>query len=385
MALSRTARVLIAVLLLAAAGFFWVNYFQQNQLEEAPLAAAPTPATPPAQPSGLSVPAGDAATGDAAAPAGAPPTGEPPAGEPAQPAPGEAGETPVVVGEPPPVVVRRLVVSELPFLVTEPEASVDAESPEETTAAVRALPGTRASVNPFSPILVTEPPQTEVADTPVEAAPPPTDQIVESSPPPAGTGAAPAARAPEPAPAPTPRALAPPARTPSLPRQLAGGTLTSVPEILREARTAPKAPAGPEDFRGVAATLLPKDVRGGSVNLPQVSEGVELSAAAPPEPLGTARTEQVRSGNGNGSAPPLAAGADPLSRYLRDNNVRFTGQVLGPLGVGVFRSNMYQQPVVVTLGQTLPETDILLSDLRGYEARFSLGDNTQALSLDSRR
>jgi len=33
----------------------------------------------------------------------------------------------------------------------------------------------------------------------------------------------------------------------------------------------------------------------------------------------------------------------------------------------------------------LPETDILLSDLRGYEARFSLGDRTQTLSLDLRR
>ena len=82
---------------------------------------------------------------------------------------------------------------------------------------------------------------------------------------------------------------------------------------------------------------------------------------------------------------PLAVGADPLSRYLRDNDVRFTGTVLGPLSVGVFRSNLYGSPVVLTLGQPLPETDIILSDLRGYEARFSLGDSTQTLSLDLRR
>jgi len=59
--------------------------------------------------------------------------------------------------------------------------------------------------------------------------------------------------------------------------------------------------------------------------------------------------------------------------------------VLGPLSVGVFRSNVYNQPVVLTLGQTLPETEILLADLRGYEAKFSLGDSTQTLSLDLRR
>jgi hypothetical protein len=51
----------------------------------------------------------------------------------------------------------------------------------------------------------------------------------------------------------------------------------------------------------------------------------------------------------------------------------------------VFRSNLYQQPAVVMLGQTLPDSEILLSDLRGYEARFTLGQNTQVLSLDTRR
>ncbi|MFA7460957.1 MAG: hypothetical protein WCY60_08135, partial [Trueperaceae bacterium] len=48
MALSRTARILIAVLLLAAAGFFWLNFFQQNDPVEASPTPAATPATTPA-------------------------------------------------------------------------------------------------------------------------------------------------------------------------------------------------------------------------------------------------------------------------------------------------------------------------------------------------
>jgi len=59
--------------------------------------------------------------------------------------------------------------------------------------------------------------------------------------------------------------------------------------------------------------------------------------------------------------------------------------VLGPLSVGVFRATIYAEPVILTLGQTLPDTDIILSDLRGYEARFTQGDRTHTLSLDLRR
>jgi len=88
--------------------------------------------------------------------------------------------------------------------------------------------------------------------------------------------------------------------------------------------------------------------------------------------------------NGSGN-PPLQAGTDSLSRYLRDHNVRFTGTVLGPVSVGVFRSDQYTAPVVVSLGQDLPQTKITLTDLRGHEAVFSYQEATQSLSLDLRR
>lgn len=98
---------------------------------------------------------------------------------------------------------------------------------------------------------------------------------------------------------------------------------------------------------------------------------------------GQPTAESVKASGSSGL--PLVVGADQLSRYLRDNDVRFTGTALGPLSVGVFRAKQFDQPMVLTLGQTLPDTEIVLADLRGYEAKFSLGDNTQVLSLDIRR
>jgi hypothetical protein len=103
-------------------------------------------------------------------------------------------------------------------------------------------------------------------------------------------------------------------------------------------------------------------------------------------PLGllgpAARVEETQA-----AAPdaPMAAGVDSLSRYLRDNNVVFTGSVLGPVSVGVFRTSEAQTPLVVSLGQTLPETEIVLTDLTGMKAEFKLADSTQVLSLDLRR
>jgi hypothetical protein len=99
------------------------------------------------------------------------------------------------------------------------------------------------------------------------------------------------------------------------------------------------------------------------------------------EPLGPA-AERTQA---EGPDAPMAAGVDPLSRYLRDNNVVFTGSVLGTVAVGVFRSADAAMPLVVSLGQTLPETDIVLTDLTGLKAEFTLADSTQVLSLDLRR
>lgn len=438
MGLSRTAKILLAALLVAAAGFAWINFFNQDQFADTP---QPPPVTTPsvAAPSvpaallgqGSETPAAagsedagvtgsvDAApdavvVGDEADGAGAVTvtTGDDTATvtedavvvtpEPAV----DVSAPPVVVTQAPTVVTRDLVVGDLPFLVTSPPVAETVTTEDSTAGANRPAATQRASVNPFSPIIVQSPTPTavfaqepeDVIEIVTDAGQPAaviTDVPVTS----AGsstTSASTTAVAPPPA-APAPRTVAPATSSAAaLPRPLPSGTLPVTPEILREAR-APQQVAEtptPVDLGTLAAIRVPDEPEP-QEPLPTTDSGEPddtQTAVTTPDVLGTDRPNEPAAVAPEPAttvtpAPtlPLAVGGDPLSRYLRDNNVRFTGSVLGPLSVGVFRSARFTEPVVLTLGQTLPDTDIILSDLRGYEARFSLGDTTQTLSLDLRR
>lgn len=80
---------------------------------------------------------------------------------------------------------------------------------------------------------------------------------------------------------------------------------------------------------------------------------------------------------------PLEAGGSDLSRYLRDNNFQYTGSVRGVVSVGMFRTSV--QAITITLGQTIPKTDIVLTDLQNNQAEFTQGQDKVILNLDLRR
>ncbi len=385
MTLSRTARILLAILLLSAAAFFWVNFFTQNRiLAEDPETPA-TAVTPPAP-----VPAPDADDPDAAPvdpvteaevvpDAEAEPT--PDVDDPAvvvTPAPIEpSDDDPVVVIDPPLTVARAVVVSDLPFLITEPPSELDPPDPAavDPREAERALAAARATVNPFSPIVVRRPPAPERE---VPAAPTVTEVAVPDGPPPEPVRVS----------TPAPRALAPaPAVSRDLPRALPTGTpLAATPGLLREPRAIDTIDREP--LPEITTARLPEDPDAVPVPIeelrptPAISTDVpELRGAdpaeAPPEPV---VTEAPIPGEA-----PLAAGTNRLTRYLRDKGYTFTGSVLGPVSVGVFRANDDPTPHVVALGQTLPNTEIVLTDLRGQQAELTLDDLSQILILDIRR
>jgi hypothetical protein len=421
MAMSRTARILIAILLLAAAAFFWVNFYTQSRTAETPTPADPVVAdgTPDPAAAEVAIPDVDA-TGDAvaeatsdtdaatatdsAAPADDAADGaiEPEAAatvdgaaDPAAEASDEAdAEAPVVVAPvedgPPtvvvdaPVVGREIVIADLPFLVTEPRPA-DAETPEVEAATTEIARGvttpTRATINPFSPVVVRTPPapEREVPDTASVVG----EVAVPAGPTPAEVAAAAAAARAE---APTPRAITPgsPGDTSALRPLPTGSVLSSTPELLREPRVG--SVAEEVDFATVTAIAVP-DAEPADL-APSESEPAQAEAPDEVEPL-TSASQQTEADANPGTVvpttPPLAAGATQLARFLRDQNYAFTGSVLGPVGVGVFRSDLDSAPVVVALGQTLPETEIVLTDLRGQQAELRLGDSTQILTLDLRR
>jgi hypothetical protein len=342
MTLSRTSRVLIGFLLLILAAFLWVNFLVRDSGFTLPfLSAAPAPSP----------------QGAASAP-----------------------QTPSVAPVPESDAARELEVLDLPFLVTEPPAEDEPVQDEaaESQEGPPADEARRATVNPFSPIIPRGGVQA-AAPTPSARQQP---RVITEVPVPSGpsrdVSPAPRAQAPR---APAPAPVTPGARAGTLPRALPGGTLGGTPGLLRRAIGASEAPS--EDLGQVAAVREPEE------SPPDLQDAGEASRAlAEPQLLAQPidpNVDQSQRGFPMSDQAPLAAGTSSLSRYLRNNNVRFTGSVIGPVSVGVFRSSETPAPIVISLGQSLPDTEIVLTDLRGQQAELMLGDNTQILTLELRR
>ena len=443
MRVSREAKILIALVAVAAATWVWVNYFTQQ-----PTLDAAAPVIAPSATLVDPVAAGEVVTGeDEVDPAVVASLGEalvaPPGtlDEPVLPliastssdnlgadasgelAAGESGGADVAVtptesggvtlavveteesggavsvadgvsvpsvAQPTALTARELNVAELPFLVTAPpSANIDeGVTAEGDLELARPREELRATVNPFSPILLDAPPEQPAANLPPPTPAPDTSliqtvEIPDAPPVDAVTPTALAPVVPERVTAPAPRAVTPNSlQSGSLPKALPGGTLPSTPKLLRSTRTAvatPNTPTGPDSLAAVAAVRVPGEQQASGFRTaaaPTLSASVETPEVAPLRFGGL--PEPALSGG------PLAAGTSSLSRYLRDNNYQFTGSVIGPVGVGVFRSKLSNAPVLVSLGQTLPDTEIVLSSLQGKQAEFTQNGNKQILILDLR-
>lgn len=401
MTLSRTARILIALLLVAAAAFLWINLFASTP-DSAPILTRSTPGGPVE--AGVPPAVTDEAQAQEGAEEDAPvlpflregaeeatpseegaTTDDAPAGQAGEDAPVEGPPTVVAPSETD-VVGRDVVVAEFPFLITAPpipDEGADAEAAAGAAGAVRPGTVTRATVNPFSPIVVQAPAiaQQDEADPP-PASPDVIEVDVPAGPPTSGASAATAASGASPAPstpdAPAPRALAPSSpRVAALPRPLPSGTLPVAPDLLRDTRAeaAPRTPVNVPDV----VVREPTEPEEAGPALRAVG-GTIAAAETEPAPLAPGEVPAAAV-----SERPIVAGSDPLSRYLRDRNVTFTGSVVGSVGVGVFRLENRSSPIVLALGQPLPDSDIVLTDLRGQAAEFTLGDTSQILNLDLRR
>ena len=376
--MSRTGKILIGVLLAAAAIFFWVNFFVQDTPPEAtqptpaPTAAASVPGAEPA-------PADDATDADAT-------EGDAPAVEAesdaAPDAATDAGEGPAVAVDvpQPEVATRDLVVADLPFLITEPVQTAGTDGGADGDGATGAdRPGTalRATIKPFAPVVrPVQPAAAASAPAPASGADVTEVEVPEAP-------EVEAAAAPEPVVAPAPAALAPPSPLAgTLPRALPGGTLPSTPALLRGPRRAPDTPAIRDVIDATAAGVR---VPGAPAPRLEAAERDATADALSDDDLAPIDRMATDGDPRSTDADPLAAGVTPLSAYLRDNNVTFTGAVLGPVSVGVFRAANRTNPIVVALGSSLPDTDIVLTDLTGSQAQFSQDEAQQILSLNLRR
>jgi hypothetical protein len=430
--ISREAKILFGLMCLAAAILIWVNFATQRQggfalfgNQEATLApSSPTETTSPV----------DAVTPGAVTPDGATPTTTEPTTDidgasvlpsvdvtavapdgsitatpdatalPAETATAAAEVTPTVAAAP--IAARDVQLAELPFLVTEAPVEAAPEVTEEVVAETTRPGEQRATVNPFSPIVLA-PVETTVASEPAPVdtttlidVPVPGEPIAVT-PADAGLqqGVQPIEQGPIVAEGPLPEAVLPAPTVASLPRPLPTATSPVAPDILRNMSRTPDAttlisdpvasetepqilevPAAIREPGQVATTVTPAILTPSVASLDSAEVELELVGS-----LASADTSATSTPGSTANGAPLVAGASPLSSYLRNNDFRFTMYASGPVGVAVFSSKLSQNPVVISLGQTLPETEFVLTSLQGKEAEFSYGQEKQLLTLDLRR
>ncbi|AFZ69239.1 hypothetical protein [Deinococcus peraridilitoris] len=289
-------------------------------------------------------------------------------------------------------------VQPIPFLNT--AQPVPAPS-EEAAAPTPAAPRDAELSNPFRPFTVTASAQ--------DSAP------VNSAPVNAASGTLPAPTIPNVprrsvSPAPAFTASTPPTPvTPSLSAPIPVPTLEIVP-----------APALPRSTPPVAVAVAPTAVP--PVSIPQntapfpTQGAVSVISATPPKappkpPVPTVRAPTVATlstpltlpGASSSAAvavespspavPPLLAEletptvaasmpANPLDAYVSEQNLSYNAVVLGPVSTVIFQSKTGY--TVVSLGQKLPESDIVITDISATSVTLALGDSHKTLEIDKR-
>ncbi len=303
------------------------------------------------------------------------------------------------------VVTREVQIDVLPFIDEDPAVAGQAADPDaqdETDAAEAAdeTTGRGAAVNPFTPVLA--PPVEEAPAAPAAPAAPqqvqpqrdPQVEVVE-------VPSAPPDQPIEPAipdvRAPIPNAVTPPSPQPRpLPRVLPRAALPGAPQVMQTALGS-RNPSS-EDVIRAAALSVPgtrPQARVNFANQPRSTTGVSAvgtlsrrdsiaSARTAPDatPLNFAARRRAEAAAQAAQAAPAAP--ETLSSYLSSNGIQFTGTVLGPTNVGVFRAGS-GRTFVVPLGQTFPNTDIRLTSLQGQQAVLVRGGEQTTLQLNSGR
>ncbi|MFB9993010.1 hypothetical protein ACFFLM_13635 [Deinococcus oregonensis] len=84
---------------------------------------------------------------------------------------------------------------------------------------------------------------------------------------------------------------------------------------------------------------------------------------------------------------PLSTGTPaettrPLDQNIAARELAFNAVVLGPVNTAIFRSK--DGFLVVSVGQTLPDSDIVIKEVTATSATLALGNDTQTLELDKR-
>ncbi|MDZ7705012.1 MAG: hypothetical protein U5L04_11070 [Trueperaceae bacterium] len=301
------------------------------------------------------------------------------------------------------VVTREVQIGVLPFIQEEeavrPAQPPSDEAPADDAEADAQPTGQGAIINPFTPVLAPQIEEEEAAPAAPQQVQPqqrPQVEVVEvpTAPPGEAVPAIPDVRAP------IPNAVTPPSpRARALPRVLPSATIPGTPQVIRTALGS-RSPSSEDVVRAAALSVPGSAPQARAVNFanqPRATTGQGAvstlsrrdsiaSARTSPDatPLNFAARRRAEEAARAPTTPTPAAAPETLDSYLRDNNLQFTGTVLGPTNVGVFRAGS-GRTFVVPLGQTIPNTNIRLISLQGQRAVLVRGDEQATLDLNSGR
>jgi len=281
---------------------------------------------------------------------------------------------------------RPLEVLPVPFLVTEAIRTEQPEEQKEAPArAVAARPQVAVPPNPFVPLII------ETAASLVAQPSPPTAPISDRP------AAAPVASLPIPQQAARVQIRQPvmPLPRPSLPgtRPILGEvapTPTAQPRLAQGTARTAQLSAIRLDSGALPIRLLPIERELGhtadaplqakaALDVPaesRTSSGLEFAQAEI-----NARLAQVLEPKSSLSRAQEIVPESPLARFVREQNLRLSGVVLGPTSVAIFQSK--NGFTVLAVGQTLPGSDVLLKSLSAREALLVQGSQSLNLTIDS--
>lgn len=301
--------------------------------------------------------------------------------QPAAPAP-----APAPVESPAPLATARpLEVLPVPFLVTEAPRAEQPTTNQDKAAvsALAAQPRVTVPPNPFVPLIIETAPPATIQPAPTAASRPTTTTTppVTAQPIPRQTTQVQV------------RQPATPLPRPSLPGTRPTPAPTSTPT------------AQPRLAQGTARASLPGAVSLGSGTLPirlaplerelsdtasPIKEEAALDVApatSAPSNLEFARAEinarlaQVLEPKSDLARGKEAVQESPLARFVREQNLKLSGVVLGPTSVAIFQSK--DGFTVLPVGRTLPGSDVLLKSLSAKEALLVQGSESLNLTMDN--
>ncbi|PYE56387.1 hypothetical protein DES52_101191 [Deinococcus yavapaiensis KR-236] len=98
----------------------------------------------------------------------------------------------------------------------------------------------------------------------------------------------------------------------------------------------------------------------------------------PVNPTG-ASTDPTTATDPTAAVPPTLT---PLESYVASRGVTYEAVVLGPVNTGIFATN--DGYVVLALGQTLPDSSIVVKDITATSVTLALGSDETILELQKR-